>query len=87
MDHAERDRAGLRRGDLLVRVRIDGAECWFDAADPRDICIFAERFLRHLESRACRPTIVVESQDPLVRSRVREYIDGILLETFGCASP
>lgn len=84
MDQAEWDPDGLRRGDLIVRILIDGAECWFDAIGPRDVCILAERFLRHLATRGCRPTILVEGQDTSGRSWVRDYLDGVLSEIDGC---
>jgi hypothetical protein len=82
MDQAERDPNGLRRGVLNVRIVVDETECWFDAPNPRDACILVERFLRHLGRNERRPEIHVEGQDLQMRSRVLQYIAGVLLEIY-----
>ncbi|MEE7448969.1 hypothetical protein MRF4_14850 [Methylobacterium radiotolerans] len=74
------DRGGAKRLESAVRFLVGDVEIHSCAGNVRQICILAERFLRHMHARGFRPGIIVECGDSLSRLKIERYLQEISRE-------
>jgi hypothetical protein len=74
------DLGGANRLEPTVRFLVGDVEVRTSAGNNREICILAERFLRHMHARGFRSKIVVECEDNLIRLKIERYLQEISRE-------